>query len=222
VGCRGVGHIYAGSLDDTTALHDVDFDIEPGSIVALTGPSGSGKSTLLYAIAGLLRPTHGEIHVGPHEVTAMNERALLAMRRRDVAVLAQGNSANLLPYLSPIANLRFAHDAGHRRAAFDARALLADMALSDRANATLRTMSGGEQQRLAVAAALATEPRVLLVDEPTSQLDTANRDRVVDLLVEANERLGVTVIVVTHDAAVAERVHVEVQLRDGIVTGRSR
>jgi ABC-type lipoprotein export system ATPase subunit len=174
----------------------------------------------------LLRPTYGEIVLGSHEVTAMNERALLALRRNEVSVLAQGSGANLLPYLSPIENVRFARNAGHHDAGrggpFDAAGLLAQVGLSDHADSLLRTLSGGEQQRLSVAAALATDPTVLLVDEPTSQLDSGNRDRVIDLLLDANERSGVTIVIVTHDPAVADRVDREIHLRDGMVLGSSR
>jgi ABC-type lipoprotein export system ATPase subunit len=222
VGCSGVGHVYAGSLDETPALHDVSVEVEAGRVVALTGPSGSGKSTLLYAFAGLLRPTYGEIRIGPHDVTTMTERRLLAMRRTDVAVVAQGTSANLLPYLTPTENLRFAHDAGHRGRTPDTQAMLAEVGLQERSDARIQTLSGGEQQRLAVAAALATRPRVLLVDEPTSQLDTANRDRVVNLLLEANQQSGVTIVIVTHDPGVAQHAHLEVHLRDGLLVGTSR
>ncbi|MDX6285650.1 MAG: lipoprotein-releasing system ATP-binding protein [Frankiales bacterium] len=220
--CRGVGHVYAGSLDETPALSDVNIDLRAGSVVALTGPSGSGKSTLLYALAGLLRPTHGEIRVGEHDVTAMSERELLTMRRTGVAVLAQGPGANLLPYLSPIENVTFAYDAGPRKQPLDALALLDDVGVGARATAQVGTLSGGEQQRLAVATTLATQPSVLLVDEPTSQLDTNNRDRVIDLLLAANKRTGMTIVIVTHDPRVAERVDVEVQLRDGSVVGTPR
>jgi ABC-type lipoprotein export system ATPase subunit len=151
----------------------------------------------------------------------MSERDLLAMRRTEVSVLAQGPSANLLPYLSPVDNVRFSHGAG-RHGPLDTGALLADVGLSERAHVPMRALSGGEQQRLAVAAALATEPRVLLVDEPTSQLDSSNRDRIIGLLLTANERLGVTIVIVTHDPAIAERAHREIHLRDGLVIGTSR
>jgi ABC-type lipoprotein export system ATPase subunit len=220
--CHDVGHVYAGSLDETPALSDVSIDVAPATVVALTGPSGSGKSTLLYAMAGLLRPSRGEIQVGDHVVTAMSERELLAMRRTRVAVLAQGSGANLLPYLSPAENVAFAYNAGRRITPLHAGELLDEVGIPALADAPLRTLSGGEQQRLALAATLATQPSVLLVDEPTSQLDTANRDRVIDLLLDANERLGMTIVIVTHDPAVSERVDVEVQLRDGVVLGAAR
>lgn len=216
VTCTGVHHLYAENAPP--ALVDIHIDVQPGEVAALAGPSGSGKSTLLHALAGLLRPTSGHIGIGPYDVTAMNERELLRMRGTHVAVLAQGAGGNLLPYLTPTANIEFAQGAVRRSDLPQPDELLEQVGLFEHRGAAIQTLSGGEQQRLAVACALATEPRLLLVDEPTSQLDTANRDRVVDLLLSANKRLGTTVVIVTHDAEVALRTNVEIRLRDGEIT----
>lgn len=215
---RGLAHTYAGAVESSAALRGVDLEVAAGDTVALLGPSGSGKTTLLAIVAGLVRPTRGEVVVGDHRLAELSERQLLRLRRDGVAVLAQGAARNLLPYLTPVQNLRFAMAPSRNRR--DPVELLAEVRLADRAQDRTAALSGGEQQRLGVAAALCNSPRLLLVDEPTSQLDSANRDRALDLLLTAAARKGATLIVVTHDPAVALRLHREVRLRDGRIEPR--
>jgi len=220
VSVRGLTHSYDDSVGATPALRGIDLDVAAGDTVALLGPSGSGKTTLLTILAGLVRPTEGDVVVGAHRLRELSERRLLDVRRGDLAVLAQGASRNLLPYLTPAENLRFAMGpSGGRR---DPVELLAEVALADRAHDRTAALSGGEQQRLGVAVALCGSPRVLLVDEPTSQLDSTNRDRVLELLLTAQARDRMTLITVTHDPAVSERLQREVHLRDGAVVSTRR
>ena len=191
-----------------------------GEAVALLGPSCCGKSTLLSLLAGLLRPTAGRVVVAGRDIGRLDERQLLALRRTDVGVLLQNAGRNLLPYASALENLTFAQrGASRRRKARRARAeeLLATVGLGDAARKPVHALSGGEQQRLGLAVSLVNGPRVLLADEPTSQLDVDNAQRVVALLRDSRDRFGTTVVVVTHDPAVAAALDRTVGMRDGRV-----
>jgi putative ABC transport system ATP-binding protein len=216
--CEGLSHSYSVDGSDVVALDDVSLEVGGGQTLALLGPSGSGKSTLLTLLAGLLKPTAGRLLVGPHDVHGMTERQLLGMRATDVGVILQNPGRNLLPYASAEANVRFAQLAVRRvPAALRPRALLERLELAPVAKQPAGTLSGGEQQRLAVAVSLANGPGLLLADEPTSQLDAANRAHVLDLLRVANRDFGTTLVVVTHDPQVAAALDRTVRLRDGTV-----
>ncbi len=214
-------HVYAVDGRDVLALDEVSLDVSPGETVALLGPSGSGKSTLLMLLAGLQKPTAGRLQVGPHEVHRMTERQLLAMRASDVGVVLQVPGRNLLPYAGAVANVRFAQLAARRHAPvsalLDPVALLSRLGLGSVSGQPARSLSGGEQQRLALAVGLANGPGLLLADEPTSQLDMANRDQVLELLRSANAEFATTLVVVTHDPAVGAALGRTVSLRDGQV-----
>lgn len=216
--CEALHHRYAVEGNDVVALDDFSLEVGPGECLALLGPSGSGKSTLLTLLAGLLKPTAGRVLVGPHDVHGMTEAQLLGMRARDVGVILQNPGRNLLPYASAEANVRFAQLAARSRrkaAELRPRALLERLDLGRVARQPAGQLSGGEQQRLAVAVSLANGPGLLLADEPTSQLDGVNRDHVLDLLKAANSDFGTTLVVVTHDATVGEALDRTVVLRDG-------
>jgi len=215
---------YVVDGERVAALAGVDLSIEPGDSVALLGPSGSGKSTLLTLLAGLQRPTHGRMLVGEHDVASMSERALLGMRARDVGVVVQGPARNLLAYASAEDNLRFAQRAvpRERRARLPQPAeLLERLGLGPVRRSVLGALSGGEQQRLSLAVGLAGAPRLLLADEPTSQLDSASRDAVLELLGSANAD-GTTIVVVSHDPEVAEQMSRTVLMRDGRIGAQGR
>jgi putative ABC transport system ATP-binding protein len=206
------------------ALTGVDLTIEPGDAVALLGPSGSGKSTLLTLLAGLHRATSGSIRLDGQDLGAMSERALLGLRARNVGVVMQGPARNLLPYAVAEDNLRFAQRAvpRDRRGALPAPAELLDrLGLGHVRRSPLGALSGGEQQRLSLAVGLSGAPRLLLADEPTSQLDSSSQQAVIDLLAAASEA-GTTVVVVTHDEHVAAQMHRTVVLHDGLVVRESR
>jgi putative ABC transport system ATP-binding protein len=207
VRCRGLRHVYHLDGEEIVAIADVDLTVSASEIVALLGPSGSGKSTLLTLLAGLARPTAGQLYIGAEETTRMTERDLLRMRSHRVGVVVQGPSRNLLPYGTAEDNIVFAQRAvrGTRRADLPGPGdLLAALGLAELAGQVVGRLSGGEAQRLAVAVALAAAPGLLLADEPTSQLDRPNRERVVEMLRSVTRQFGTTLVAVTHDADVAQ------------------
>lgn len=216
VRCEGVVHIYPSSaegIDDVVALRGIDLDVEPGESVSLLGPSGSGKSTVLGLLAGMLRPSAGRVLVGPHDIGRMPPRAVGRLRGSVVALILQNPSRNLLPYATVRQNVAFA--AGPSGRSVDE--LLATLGLSGLADRVTGRLSGGEQQCVAVAAALSSCPQLVLADEPTSQLDAVSRERVVEILARAHAVFGHTLVLVTHDASVAAQTSRTVTIRDGRV-----
>ena len=226
VACQALVHIYRLEGNDVVALRGVDLDIDGGSRLALLGPSGSGKSTVLGLLAGLLRPSAGRLRIGDHDVGRMSERELLGLRATEVGVVLQNPGRNLLPYTTPLGNVGFAQrmaGRGRRNGRLPVPMELLDrLGLAPVARQPVPTLSGGEQQRLALAVGLAHGPGLLLADEPTSQLDLDARRQVVDLLRHANEDLGTTVVVVTHDPDVGEGMGRTVTIRDGRVGAEGR
>jgi ABC-type lipoprotein export system ATPase subunit len=196
------------------ALREVSLRLEPGEFVALTGPSGSGKSTLLQLIGGLDRPDDGDVRVDSVSVPGLAHPA--RFRRDVIGFVFQLH--HLLPHLSACTNVELAMiGTGRSKAqrADRAQELLAEVGLGDRADALPSELSGGERQRIAVARALANEPRLLLADEPTGALDTVSGARVLDLMETMRNRRGTTMLVVSYDPAVAERAGRELRLTDG-------
>lgn len=234
VSCHGLVHIYRLEGSDVVALSGVDLDVAAGEVVGLLGPSGSGKSTLLNLFAGLLRPSAGRLTIGSHDIARMDERGLARMRAADVGVVLQGAMRNLLPYASPVDNVRFAQrGAKTLRSGSDEggatvgelpepREVLGLVGLADHARTPLGSLSPGQRQRLAVGVGLAARPGLLLLDEPTSQLDHAGRDEVLQAVTGINRDLGTTVIAVTHDPDVAARLPRTVTIRDGRVGAEGR
>lgn len=220
---RDVVHIYEADGSTITALDHVSVVVEPGEMLSIIGPSGSGKSTILSLLAGIVRPTSGTLHIGEHDITQLSERQLLPIRARELGFIAQGPARTLLPYESALNNIAFARlAAGRRPAAVKPEILLERVGLLALAKQPAARMSGGEQQRLAVAVALTNAPALLLADEPTSQLDDFHRDSVMDALHFANTELGMTVVVVTHDDAVAEASSRRLEIRDGKIVDDRR
>jgi putative ABC transport system ATP-binding protein len=219
VRCEGVRHVYRDTDGaEVVALDDVDLEVAPGEAVALVGPSGSGKSTLLTVLAGLVRPTAGRVTVAGSDLGALSERALLGLRARSLGVVLQTPGRNVLPYASARRNVAFAQRSGEgsraeRRA--EADALLDGVGLLPQAATAARHLSGGQQQRLALAVALAGDPPLLLADEPTSQLDRATGEVVLELMLRAREERGTALVVVTHDREVSARLDVERTISDG-------
>jgi putative ABC transport system ATP-binding protein len=215
VRCVGVVHIYPASgegLDDVVALRGVDLDVDPGEFVSLLGPSGSGKSTVLGLLAGVLRPSAGRVLIGPHDVGRMAPRSLARLRGSVVALVLQNPSRNLLAYATVRENVAFA--AGPSGTSDGLLERLGLAALADRVTGRL---SGGEQQCVAIAAALSSGAQLVLADEPTSQLDAVGREHVMELLAQVHAEFGRTVVLVTHDASVAARSTRTVTIRDGRV-----
>jgi putative ABC transport system ATP-binding protein len=225
VSAHGLVHIYRMEGNDVVALTSVDLDVLPGQLVALLGPSGAGKSTLLRLLAGLQIPSAGRLHVGDHDLAAINAGELDRMRAYEVGIVLQGAANNLLPYLTPEGNIAFAQRAARRyrnSTVPDPREVLELVGLADQAQRPLRSLTPGQQQRLAVGVAMATLPGLLLADEPTSQLDHAYRDEILDAIVHINGELGTTVIAVTHDPQVAERFSRTITIRDGRIGAEGR
>jgi putative ABC transport system ATP-binding protein len=223
--CENLSHYYELDGEEVLALDNVEFSVSAGESVALLGPSGSGKSTLLSLLAGLLRPTSGQIYLGPDDITMMSEPELLQLRGQRIGVVVQNPSRNLLPYGTAEQNISFAQRAlrGYRRIDLQSPAeLLASLGLSALGGQRVSRLSGGEQQRLSVAVAMAGSPGLLLADEPTSQLDTANRDLVGELLTRITTNYGTTVVVVTHDPAVAAALGRSVTITEGRADDRDQ
>jgi ABC-type lipoprotein export system ATPase subunit len=225
VRAEGLVQIHVMEGAQVVALRSVDLVVETGETVALLGPSGSGKSTLLTLLAGLQRPTAGTLLVLGRDMSRLTERELLSFRAKEVGVVLQDPRRNLLPYATVAGNVGFAQQSTRGRASVKRQRtaeVLAAVGLEGRARVPAAALSGGEQQRLAVAVAVANGPQLLLADEPTSQLDDDAAAEVVELLRRANEDLGVTVVVVTHAPEVGSALGRTVTIRDGRVGAEGR
>jgi ABC-type lipoprotein export system ATPase subunit len=206
--CERVSRTFEALDGDVIALGETSFDIPAGTAAAIVGPSGCGKSTLMTILGGLQRPSTGRVFIGDTELGELGETELLRLRAESLAVVAQNPYRNLIPYGNAEDNIRFAQRGPRsygRRDLPDPTLLLKQVGLEKLARTRVDRISGGERQRVALAVALSTRPRVLLADEPTSQLDEKNRDTVVGLLHAINVEFGLTVVVVTHDASVANQ-----------------
>jgi len=216
--CDRLVRIYTAEGIEVQALQGLDLVVDTGELTALVGASGSGKSTLMNILAGLDTPTAGSVAVAGNDLGSMSARQRLAYRRSVVGFIWQQTARNLLPYLTAFQNvdfpLKFAgmKSAGRRSRVHE---LLGLLGVAHCAGRRPDQMSGGEQQRVAIAVALANSPAVLLADEPTGELDSATAASVFEALQTANTELGVTVLVVTHDPAVSSMVRRVIAIRDG-------
>ncbi|MEY4863731.1 MAG: Lipoprotein-releasing system ATP-binding protein LolD [Pseudomonadota bacterium] len=200
-----------GSL---TILEDVDFEVEAGETVAIVGASGSGKSTLLGLLAGLDEPSNGKVIALDQDIFALDEDGRAQWRARHVGFVFQ--AFLLLPHMTALENVMLPLElAGRSDAGRVAREWLERVGLADRANHYPRTLSGGEQQRVAIARAFASRPPLLLADEPTGSLDHATGELIIDLLFELNREAGATLLLVTHDRALAARCQRTLSLHNG-------
>ena len=203
---------------EVQALRGLNMDVKAGELVAIIGPSGSGKTTLLNIAGGLDTATAGTVQVGETNVTSLSVTQLVDFRRKMVGHIFQ--NLNLIPTLTAEENIEFSMVAsgvprGKRRGRV--KELLEKVGLTDRAHHKPEELSGGEQQRIAIAAALANDAPVLLADEPTGELDTVNAKCVVDYLVKVNRDLGKTIIMVTHDPSVARAADRILRIEDGVI-----
>ncbi len=197
-------------------LRGIDLDVDRGESVAVVGPSGSGKSTLLGLIAGLDAPSEGSVHVGDTDLARLDEDGLARLRGERIGFVFQ--SFHLIPTLTALENVMVPLElAGDAAAESTARAILDRVGLARRAGHYPAQLSGGEQQRVALARALARGPEVVLADEPTGNLDAATGRQVIELLLELHRERGTTLVLVTHDPAVAARSSRVVELRDGLI-----
>ena len=214
--CDGLVRIYKVANLEVVALQGLDLLVAPGEVIAIVGASGSGKSTLMGILGGLDAPTAGRAVVAGHDLTRLSRRERTTYRRRVVGFLWQQTMRNLLPYLTARQNVELPMVLDGRRDRGDrATALLDLVGLRDRADERPDRLSGGEQQRVAIAVALANEPRVLLADEPTGELDQRHSAEIFELLRRVNRDLGTTIVIVTHDPLAAEHVERTVSIRDG-------
>ncbi|MFN0241735.1 MAG: ABC transporter ATP-binding protein [Planctomycetota bacterium] len=212
--CRSLFKRMPSGAQTLTILDGVDLSIEAGDLVAILGPSGSGKSTLLGLMAGLDRPTSGEVLIDGVRIDALGEDELALVRRAKIGFVFQsfqllGNLTALENVLVPLELLRVA---GARDRA---RSLLEEVGLQGRAHHYPAQLSGGEQQRVALARAFGTRPSILLADEPTGNLDAVTGERILAMLLDLRAREGTTLVVVTHDAAVARLARRRIDLRAG-------
>ncbi len=222
---RGLVHLYHSDGHDVAALSGVDLHVAAGELVGLLGPSGAGKSTLLNLLGGLLRPSAGRIFLGDVELSKVADRDVDRLRSRTISLMLQGAARNLLPYFGVRENVAYAQLVARASGATDlpeVAQVLETVGMLARADAPLGSLTPGQLQLAAVAAAVATEPAVLLADEPTSQLDHRARDAVLDTIARINRELGTTVLIVTHDPEVASRLPRTVTIRDGRIGGEGR
>lgn len=200
-------------------LHGISFQIMRGEFVAIIGPSGSGKSTLLGIIAGLDNPTSGQVFVDGIEITKMGEGSLAEVRNQKIGVVFQ--AFNLIPTLTAQENVEVPLYVGkHSGSPSDrAKSMLDIVGLSHRLDHKPTEMSGGEQQRVAIARALATDPAIVIMDEPTGNLDAENSDKVLELIRDLQRRTGTTFVIATHDPTVAAAAERVIRIFDGRVVG---
>jgi ABC-type lipoprotein export system ATPase subunit len=214
--CEGLVRIYKVADLEVVALQGLELRVDPGEMIAVVGASGSGKSTLLNILGGLDAPSAGRATVAGQDLAGIDDRERTAYRRRLVGFVWQQTARNLLPYLSAAENVELPMvldgSKDRRRRALE---LLELVGLGDQAGRRPDQMSGGEQQRVAIAVALANEPPLILADEPTGELDSATASDVFELLRRINRERGTTIVIVTHDPLVAEHVQRTVAIRDG-------
>ena len=216
IACDNLVRIYKIADLEVVALQGLDLLVEHREIVAIVGASGSGKSTLLNILGGLDTPSAGRAVVDGHDLGQMGRRERTRYRRNVVGVVWQQTARNLLPYLTARENVEMPMILdGVRNRGARALALLETVGLAGRADHRPDRLSGGEQQRVAIAVALANQPSVLLADEPTGELDSATSAEIFSLLRQVNADLGTTIVIVTHDSQVAEQVQRTVSIRDG-------
>ena len=219
--CEGLVRIFRSSDVEVVALQGLDLLVERGEIITVVGASGSGKSTLLNVLGGLDAPTAGSVVVGGHDLSQLSARERVTHRRQTVGFVWQQTARNLLPYLDARRNVEFPlalAGVGRRQRRRRADEMLELVGLADRARHRPTELSGGEQQRVAIAVALVNEPAVVLADEPTGELDVATAIDVFGVFRRVNEERGVTTVIVTHDPLVSQQVGRTVSIRDGRIS----
>ncbi len=213
---NNVSKTVRSGTEDLTILSDVSLEIPSGQFVALTGASGSGKSTLLGLLAGLDAPSSGSIDVDGDEITTMSEDGLADLRSQKIGFIFQ--SFHLIPSLTAFENVLIPLEIrGSSNAKERATQLMDDVGLTSRGHHYPSELSGGEQQRVAIARAFANEPKILLADEPTGNLDSKNGQHIFELMTDLHKERAVTLVLVTHDIELAKMAQRQIVLRDGSV-----
>ena len=218
---RNLRKVYRVGKVDVPALRGVDLNVNPGEFLAIVGPSGSGKSTLFHIIGGLTPPTTGQVRVAGQDLTALTDAGRTNLRKRTVGFVFQ--KFNLLPNLTARDNIAIArHIAGTDPIpGADFEEVLRLLGIANRLDHKPSALSGGEQQRVAIARAIVNHPAILLADEPTGNLDTENSKAVLGILRGLNERLGQTILMITHNPEAAAYGHYTLHMRDGRIVEKS-
>ncbi len=214
--CENLVKIYQTKDIEVVALQGLDLIIEKGELMAIIGNSGSGKSTLLNMLGGLDRPSAGKLFVNGQDLLKITDSQLIRYKMETVGFIWQNNARNLIPYLTAWENVELPmiiSGKPHRKE--KALEILDILGLSHRRNSRLNQLSGGEQQRVGIAIALANNPKILLADEPTGSVDTKTSELILDIFKDLNRSLGITVIIVTHDRNLSRKVDRVVAIRDG-------
>lgn len=214
--CENLVKIYKTDQIEVVALQGLDLKIKKGELVAIVGSSGSGKSTLLNMLGGLDKPSAGSLTVNGRNLLKFTEEDYMLYKRNMVGFVWQNNARNLIPYLTAVQNVELPMLLqGQKERRARALELLESVGLSHRINSRLDQMSGGEQQRVAIAISLANNPSILLADEPTGSVDTKTSDQLLGVFKDLNQKKGITIVIVTHDLRLAKKIDRVIAIRDG-------
>jgi ABC-type lipoprotein export system ATPase subunit len=213
--CENLVKIYKTEDIEVVALQGLDLVVEAGELMAIIGNSGSGKSTLLNMIGALDKPSAGKLYVDGKDLFKLNEKEMAFYKRETVGFVWQNNARNLIPYLTAFENIQLTMNIAGNKNQQEVMELLEMVKLSHRKNSRLAELSGGEQQRIAIAIALSNKPKILLADEPTGSVDSKTSDQIFELFRTLNYEQKLTIVIVTHDRAVSKKVDRVVAIRDG-------
>ena len=215
--CENLVKIYKTADTEVLALQGLELKVNKGELVAIIGSSGSGKSTFLNLIGGLDRPSAGKLYVDGKDLFKMNEKEYVAYKQNIVGFVWQNNARNLFPYLTAVQNvmLPMLFSKSHNDKKKRAMELLELVGMTHRKDSKLNQLSGGEQQRIAIAIALANNPKLLLADEPTGSVDQKTSNQLLEVFNKLNKELGTTIVIVTHDINLAKKVDRVIMIKDG-------
>jgi putative ABC transport system ATP-binding protein len=216
--CDELVKIYKTDDIEVVALKGLNISVADGEMMAIIGNSGSGKSTLLNILGGLDRPSAGQVQVGEWNLLKISDEELVKYKRKTVGFIWQNNARNLVPYLTALENVEMPMMLSGQYDRVYAKQLLDWVGLKERMGNKLQQLSGGEQQRVAIAISLSNKPSLLLADEPTGSVDTKTSDMIMDIFRRLNRELGVTIVIVTHDMTLASKVDRVVAIRDGMTS----
>ncbi|MBQ9608143.1 MAG: ABC transporter ATP-binding protein [Lachnospiraceae bacterium] len=219
--CDNLVKIYKTDETEVMALQGLELSIKKGELMAIIGKSGSGKSTLLNIIGGLEKTTAGKVLFKDRDISTFTEKEMIEYRKHNIGFVWQKSILNLLPYLTVIQNLEMngtMNGMSRARACEKGLELLEQVGLSERTDSYPTQLSGGEQQRAAIAVSLMNEPEIILADEPTGAVDERTKDRIQELFRNLNRKLGITIIIVTHDVSLADKVDRVVMISDGKIS----
>ncbi|WP_028549345.1 ABC transporter ATP-binding protein [Paenibacillus sp. UNC451MF] len=216
--CEELVKIYKTDDIEVVALKGLNISVAAGEMMAIIGNSGSGKSTFLNILGGLDRPSAGQVQVGEWNLLKITDEELVKYKRKTVGFIWQNNARNLVPYLTALENVEMPMMLSGDYDRAYAKQLLEWVGLKERMGNKLQQLSGGEQQRVAIAISLANKPSLLLADEPTGSVDTKTSDMIMDIFRKLNRELGVTIVIVTHDMTLASKVDRVVAIRDGMTS----